>query len=216
MRHNVVLPRFFREFIFLTIAVFFATVVVAGDKNIASESLAVRLNKACSEKKIDDRLNALANVAKTLSLPEITEAIKAAEGLKQLRERVVLTESVLKRWGELAPSEAFAHISELPEGMEKVESIRGVVPLYAKNDLRAAVAAATKMNPGRSRNEAVQMLAEIWTKDDAKTAINWVNSLPAGFPKEEALRDIYFVWVHLDPAGISSTCLLYTSPSPRD
>ena len=148
---------------------------------------------------------ALDELGKTLSLSEIPEAIKTADGLKQLRERVVLTESVLKRWGELAPAEAFAHISEMPEGMMKVESLRSVVPFYAKKDIRAVADAALKMKPGRARTETVQMLVEEWTRQDVKAALKWVNELPEGFPKDGALHNIYFIWVHLDPAGIAST-----------
>jgi hypothetical protein len=43
---------------------FLATAALGADTNTAP-NLAARLNKACAEKKIDDRLNALADVAKT-------------------------------------------------------------------------------------------------------------------------------------------------------
>jgi hypothetical protein len=199
-------PRLIQRFLCLAIltAIFLTTAAAGTDTNSPSPSLAARVEKACAKKKIDDKLGALAKLGETLSVSEIPEAIKAAEKLKQLRERVVLTECVLKRWGELAPAEAFAWISDMPEGMTKVESLRSVVPSYASKDIHAAAADAVKMKPGRARNETVQMLAELWAKTNAKSAINWVNSLPEGFPKDAALRDIYFVWVHLDPAGISS------------
>jgi len=207
MRQFIISPRRIPASLCLTFlpALFLATVATGADTNTPPQNLAARLNKACAEKKIDDRLNALAGFARSLSLSEIPEALKAADGLKQMRERVVLTESSLERWCDLAPDEAFARIAGLPEGASKVEIIRTVVPLYARKDLRAAAAAAAKMKPGRSRNESVQMIAEIWAKNDAKAAIQWVNDLPAGFPKDAALHDIYFIWVHLDPAGISAT-----------
>ena len=164
------------------------------------------MEKACAEKKIDDKLSALVELGKTLSLSEIPEAIKTADSLKELRDRVVLTESVLKRWGELAPAAAFAHISEMPEGMMKEESLRGVVPFYAKQDIHAVADAALKMKPGRARTETVQMLAEEWTRQDVKAVLKWVNDLPEGFPKDGALHNIYFIWVHLDPAAFCFDC----------
>jgi len=119
------------------------------DTNGVPQSFTARLKNACAEKKIDDRLNALADLAKGLSLKEILEALKAADELKQLRERIVLSESTLKRWGELAPADAFARLMEMPEGMAKVESLRSVAPEFARKDVRAAAAAAAKMKPGR-------------------------------------------------------------------
>jgi len=192
---------------FLSLTIFLLAFLTAfgADTNSPPASLAIRLKNARAEKKVDDRLNALASLAKTLPLSEIPAALKAADGLEQLRERVVFTESVLQHWGELAPADAFARIAEMPEGMPKVETIRVVTPLFAKKDIRAAAAAVLKMNPGRSRNEATTLLAENWTRSDAQAAINWVNNLPEGFPKEAAMHDIYFIWVHSDPAGASLT-----------
>jgi hypothetical protein len=205
MSHLVSHLRRCRGFTLAIVSLLLATIVGAAETNSASQSWTAGLKSACAEKQIDNRLNALAAVGKALSLSEIPEAIQSAETLKQLRERVVFTEATLKRWGELAPAEAFARISEMPESMSKVECIRSVVPFYAKKDIGAATGAAVKMNPGRSRNEAVQMIAEIRARDDGKAAVKWVNELPDGFPKAQALHDIYFIWVHLDPAGISST-----------
>ncbi len=106
-------PRVVGGLICLTLlpALFLTAVAAGANTNSPPQSLAARVEKARAEKKIDDRLSALAELGKTLSLSEIPEAIKTADSLKQLRERVVLTESVFKRWGELAPAEAFAHIS---------------------------------------------------------------------------------------------------------
>jgi hypothetical protein len=157
---HMISPRLIRGLICLTLlpALLLTAAAAGTDTNSPPQSVAARVEKACAEKKIDDKLTALDAVGKTLSLSEIPEAVKAADSRKELRERLVLTESVLKRWGELAPAAAFAHISEMPEGMMKVESLRGVVPFYAKKDIHAVAAAALKMKPGRARTETVQML----------------------------------------------------------
>jgi len=154
---HIISPRMINGLICLSLlpALFLATVAVGADTNSLAQSFAARLEKACAGKKTDDRLNALSEMGKTLTLSEIPEAIKAAESLRELRGRVVLTESALKRWGELAPAEAFARISEMPEGVEKTETLRSVVPCYARKDIHAAVNAAVKMEPGRSRTETV-------------------------------------------------------------
>src|ERR1044071_77494 len=65
---------------------FFVSPAFAAETNASTNDLSARIKTARAEKKIDDRLNALANVAKTLSLPEIPQAIHAADDLKQLRE----------------------------------------------------------------------------------------------------------------------------------
>jgi hypothetical protein len=80
------------------ISLFLATAVIGADTNNLP-NLAARLNKAGAEKKIDARLNGLADVAKTLSSSEIPEALKAADNQKQLREQIVLKESAFKRQG---------------------------------------------------------------------------------------------------------------------
>src|SRR5687767_4725406 len=82
-----------------------------------SSNFTARLQLAVGRPKIDDRLAALDELGRKLALTEIPTALKAADELKQLRERVVLTQAALKRWGELGPSEAFARVSELPEGV---------------------------------------------------------------------------------------------------
>ncbi len=203
----MITPRVIHGFVcFAILPSLLLTATAAGtDTNSLPQGLAVRVEKACAENKIDDKLTALVTLGKTLALSEIPDAIKTAENLEEMRERVVLTESVLKRWGELAPAEAFAYISKMPEGMIKEESLRGVVPLYARQDIQAVAAAALKMSPGRARTETVQILVEEWTRQDVKAVLEWVDALPVGFPKDGALHNIYFIWVHLDPAGIAST-----------
>jgi hypothetical protein len=102
------------------------------DANSSSSNFPARLQQAVARHGIDDRLAALDELGRKLALTEIPTTLEAADELKQLRERVVLTQVVLKRWGELAPAEAFAHIAVLSEGVIKVESLRSVVPLYAQ------------------------------------------------------------------------------------
>src|SRR5687767_14125037 len=58
-----------------------------------------------------DRLKGLAETAKDISLKEIPGDLQAAERFQQLRVRAVFQEAVLKRWSELAPRTAFAHIA---------------------------------------------------------------------------------------------------------
>ena len=181
-----------------------ASPALAADIASPSRDVQAKLEKALEEKKIDDRLGALVEAGKSLSISDISQALISANDLKELRNRVVLTETILTRWGELDPGDAFEHISNLPEGATKVQALRGVIPSYAGKDIRALAAAALRMKPGRARTETVQLVAEEWTRRDVKAALEWVNALPEGFPKEGALRNAYFVWVHLDPAGIAS------------
>jgi hypothetical protein len=167
------------------------------------ETLTIRVEKARAEKKIDARLNALGNLGKNLSLAEIPAALKAVDDLDSLRERVALEDTVLKRWGELAPAESFAYIAALPEGLTKSEAIRSVAVEYAKTNAPAAAAAALKMKSGRARNEAVPLIAETWARTDVNAALKWVNALPDGSLKSSALRSIYFIWAHSDPVAAS-------------
>jgi hypothetical protein len=67
------------------------------ESNSIPGTVIARIEKARAEKKIDDRLQALAGMGKTLSLPEIPAAVKAAEDLKSLREWVTFTEATKTR-----------------------------------------------------------------------------------------------------------------------
>ncbi len=201
----LVAPRLKCSLALMAIFVASLTAMAATGTNNPPGDLAGRIEKACAEKKIDARLNALGGVASKLSLAEIPDALKLAEGLKSLREQLALRDTVLKRWGELAPAGAFAHVSQMPEGLSKVEAIRSVAVAYARTNGPAAATAALKMKPGRARNEAISLIAETWARSDAKAALKWTNELPEGALKEMAQRSIYFVWVHSDPVAASAT-----------
>ena len=190
-----------------------SAVAAGADVDNGAKSLAARVEQARAKKNVDDRLSALTTVGSALSLSEVPDAIKIAGDLTQLRERVILGEAVYKRWGELAPADAFKSIAKLPDGVLKLEAIRSVAPAYARKDIHAAVNDVMKMTPGRARNEAIPLIAETWARTDTQGALKWAKSLPDGFAREGAVRDIYFTWVHLDPAGISSTV---TNLAPGD
>lgn len=174
------------------------------ETNTATNTLNVRIEKARAEKQIDRRLESLARLGSELTLADIPGAIKAFDNLKSVREQLVFRDSVLKRWGELAPAEAFAYVSQLPEGLPKVEAIRSIAIAYARTNPLAAATAALKMKPGRARTEAVSLISETWARNNINEALKWANDLPPGPLKQTALRSIYFVWVHSDPAAASA------------
>jgi len=175
-----------------------------GQTNRPPEKLDVRVERARAEKKGADRLNVLSSMANNLSLAEIPEAIQIAENLKSLREQLALRDAVIKRWSELAPGPAFAHVAALPEGLSKSEAIRNVAVAYARTDGRSAANAALKMKPGRARMEALSLIAETWARQEVNAALKWANDLPDPALKEMAQRSIYFVWVHSDPVAASA------------
>jgi len=178
---------------------------VATQTNASTNTLDALIEKARTEKQIDRRLHALANITKDLPLADIPDALKAADNLKSLRERLAFRDSALKRWGELAPARAFAHVSQMPEGLSKVEAIRSVASAYARTNSSAAALAALRLKPSRARTEAVSLISEAWARNNAKDALKWASKLPDGPLKETALRSIYFVWVHSDPVAASTT-----------
>ena len=65
-----------------------AWTALAAEINAAAEALDNRIENARSEKQIDRRLHALADIANVLPLAEIPDALKAADNLKSLRERL--------------------------------------------------------------------------------------------------------------------------------
>jgi len=193
------------KFLLVTLFATAAFTTVAAQTNVSTNPLEARIEKARAEKQIDRRLQALAGVANELPLPEIPNALKAAADLKSMRERLVFQDSALKRWGQLAPAEAFAHVSQMAEGLSKVEAVRSISAGYACTNGSAAAAAALKMKPGRARSEAVSIIAEQWARSDPQAALKWANQLSQGALREMALHSIYFVWVHSDPVAVSAT-----------
>ena len=88
-------------------------IAVKAEPQTSTDGITARIENAQSEKRIEQRLQALATVANDLKLAEIPNALKAADELKSLREQLAFRDSVLKRWGALAPANAFAHISQM-------------------------------------------------------------------------------------------------------
>ena len=159
------------------------------------------IEQAMAKRKPADRLKALAEAAKNLSVKEIPAALQTARRLQQLRERAVFEEAVLKRWSELAARDAFACISVLAEGRIKIESIRFAAEKFATENCVEAAKAVQKMSAGRAQNEAVDIVAGIWARKDLKPALKWAMNLPQGFARETALNSVRFVWVHSDPVS---------------
>src|SRR5215831_2027906 len=89
------------------------------------------LQHALREPQIDRRLQLLSDVGANLSLAEIPDALKAADSLKELRERMVLRQTALVRWGELSPADAFVHIAKLPESQWKANTLREAAARFA-------------------------------------------------------------------------------------
>lgn len=192
------------------------TDIATAKTNRPSETISARIEQARAERKIDARLNALGNIGRNLSLADIPDVLKAAETLKSLRDQLALMDTTVKRWGELAPADAFAHIAALPEGLTKVEAIRSVAVAYAKLNSPAAATAALKMKPGRARSEAVSLIAETWAQSDVNAALKWAKASPDGSLKQAALRSIYFVWVHSEPIAASSVVQNLTAGEMRN
>jgi hypothetical protein len=188
----------------ILVATLFVTVVLNVPSG-AADMLDCQIEKARSEKQIDRRLHALASVGNELTLAEIPNALKAADNLKSFREQLALRDSTLKRWGELAPAAAFAHVSQMAEGVPKVELGRSIAVAYARTNGPAAAAAALNVAPGRARTEAVSLISETWARNNAREALTWAKELPESALKQIALRSIYFVWVHSDPVAASET-----------
>jgi len=174
------------------------------------DPVAAQIARAEAEKKIESRLADLASIGKSLTLVELPTALKDAAALEQLRERVTLTESVMSRWGELAPSAAFDQVANWPENVSKVQVLHAIMGSYARQNVHAAAAAAVHLPAGRARNDAIEILSEVWAQKDPKGALQWARSLPPdGFPIDRAIRKVYFVWVHADPQTASSVILEY-------
>jgi len=134
----------------------------------ANDDITAMLNPIMAEKKSHDRLTKLSDIGGKLTLAEIPSALAAAKNLKQWREQAVLRQTVIRRWADLAPAEAFTYLAKLPESRLKDELIQYVASKYATQDPAAAVAAVTKLAYGSSRSDAISTVAETWAKTDAK------------------------------------------------
>ena len=174
-----------------------------GVEPITTKTVPARLEEALAKKNATDQLQDLSNLAQTLSLTDIPQALQLAEGLKPLRERMVLEYAVLRRWSELAPAEAFALIAKKPEGREKVQALRLAADRWAQKNTAAAVAAVTALPPGKSAQGATDAVAAAWAKIDGREALAWANGLPDG-RKETALYALRFAWVHADPVAAAA------------
>jgi hypothetical protein len=166
---------------------------------ISSQRVQLALDRALREPQADKRLQLLSDLGANLSLAEIPDALKAADGLKELRERMVLRQATLIRWGELSPEDAFVQIAKFPESQWKANTLREAAARFARNDPERAAAAATRMNPGVSRNDVIALVANLWAQTNVTAALKWAGNLPDGAAKESALDVIRYVWVHSDP-----------------
>ncbi len=161
------------------------------------------LQSALGEKLSNQRLESLSAFATGLTLREIPEALKIVEEIKSIRDRFAFKFFVLKRWGELEPSQAFAYVAGEPESLTKVEAIRTIAVSFARSNPPAAAAAALKMPPGRARVEAVSLIAEEWARHSTKDALAWAYSFTNEVLRRTALKSIYFVLVRSDPVQVS-------------
>jgi hypothetical protein len=158
-----------------------------------------RVDAALAENRPSARLKKLSEVSPTLTVDEIREAIEAASGLKEFRERGVLMGTVLRRWCELKPSAAFDYVATLPESRTKMDTISYAAAKIAGDNPANAASKVSKL-PGRaSRVAAVETVAEIWAKRDPRAVLKWADSLPDAFSRETAITRALFVWVHDDP-----------------
>jgi hypothetical protein len=170
---------------------------------VQSQRFSTALKTALSESQVDSRLHHLEDLATNLSLSEIPDALKAADGLKELRERMVLKQSSWQRWGELAPEDAFNHLAPLPESQWKLNTLREIAARFAGQNPERAAAAAARMSPGISRNDTITLVARLWAQTNVNNALAWAGKLPDGYAKASALDGIRYVWVHSDPVAAS-------------
>ena len=161
------------------------------------------VEQALQEKQVDQRLQRLADLGAGLSLSEIPDALEAAGGLKELRERMVLKQALLIRWGELAPEVAFTQIARLPESQLKANTLRETAARFTQKAPERAAAAAAVMSAGRARNDAIILIANVWAQTNVNAALQWAGKFPDSFAKESALDAIRYVWVHADPVAAS-------------
>lgn len=160
-----------------------------------------RLGEALQITDVGKRLQRFWEVGNTLANAEISGALKLASDLPELRERMIFTEAVLTRWGELAPPEAFSHVAQLPESQLKLNVLRRVAMQYVRQDPSRAAEAVATMKPGVSRTDVLPVVGRLWAESDAPAAIAWAENLAKDFARRNALEAIRYAWVQHDPAG---------------
>lgn len=190
-----------RTSLILLIILFALSLPSFAEPTVTRDNLAATLAKIMAIEKPHERLTQLAELGPKLSLAEIPEALAATRHFKQWREGIVLQNSVIRHWAEVAPADAFAYAARLSETRFKNELIPFVAGKLAAQNPEAAAVAATKLSPAPSRNEAMDAIAEIWSQHDAKKALAWEETLPDGPVKKSVLNRILFTWVHLDPVA---------------
>lgn len=184
-----------------------AAFVAASGVNYArandGSAMASGIAEAVAEKKADVRLKKLADLGGKISATEIPDALSAAAGLAELRERAVFRDAVVKRWAEFSPLAALDYVNQQPESRDKLELVRVVTTACVKGNPANAASAVEAMKPGRAKIEAAGIVAEGWAKSDLRAALVWARGLPPGAVREAAWYNLRFIWVHSDPASAS-------------
>jgi hypothetical protein len=205
-----------RTFVVLSLTFLFAVTATeaarAADKSLYStpsrqtlvQRVTVAVEQALKEKNVDKRLQRLSDISASLSRTESPAALEIADGLKELRERMVFKQTILSRWEDISPEGAFAWIARLPESQFKANTLREAAAKFARANPAAAATAAATMKAGRSRTDTIVLIANVWASTNVTAALAWTEKLPDCFAKGSALDAIRYVWVHSDPVAASA------------
>jgi hypothetical protein len=187
----------------LIIALSVSVVPMAGGKPVDAkdDSVTAKIALIMAEPKPDERMNKLNELGLHLSATEIPQALAAAAGFKQWRDRTTLQQAAFRRWAELAPADAFDHMAALPESSLKLQSLHVVAVNWANQDADKAAAAATRLSSGPARMDAINTIATIWAHTNVTKALAWADSFPEGNTRQSTLNSIFGVWVQKDPAA---------------
>ena len=191
-------------FIVITLSSLTAVSMAFDEPAAASDTFTAKLAPIMAEKKPQDRQDQLIDLGTKLSLAEIPQALAAAKGFKQWRDRVNLQIATLRHWAELAPADAFAYIGKLPESRLKAQLLNFAADKFTTQNPESAAAAVTALSPGASRNGAMEIVGRTWAKTDGKKALAWADNLPDGPAKDPVVRGVLFVWVHIDPVDANT------------
>jgi hypothetical protein len=95
-----------------------------------------------------------------------------------------LAEELFDQWTERDPSEAAAHVSQLPKGIFQDQAIQVVAERWASNDLTGALAWAETMwdqklsrasgNRIPAGHDAISSVLQAWLRQNADAAIQWI------------------------------------------